>query len=128
MREQLLGELRQARQRGQAVLFSSHVLGEVEEVCDRVGILQRGRLVHVQQMAELAESRRVRARFQGPPGPLPDLPGMAPNSQQDGRLDLDYSGPLPPLLDWLAGQPLDDVRIEPLGLSSIYRRYHGART
>src|SRR5262245_11242314 len=42
MREQLLDQVRRARDRGQAVLFSSHVLGEVERVCDRVAILQRG--------------------------------------------------------------------------------------
>src|SRR5262249_49775477 len=53
MRDELLAQLRRARDQGQAVLFSSHVLGEVEQVCDRAGILQPGRLVHVQEMAEL---------------------------------------------------------------------------
>src|SRR5437588_8701064 len=50
MRDELLGQLRQAGAEGQAVLFSSHVLAEVEQVCNRVGILQRGRLVQVQRM------------------------------------------------------------------------------
>ena len=45
MRDELLGQLRRARDQGQAVLFSSHVLTEVEQVCDRVAILQQGRLV-----------------------------------------------------------------------------------
>src|SRR5439155_11034107 len=40
MRDELLAQLRQASQQGQAVLFSSHVLAEVERVCDRVGILR----------------------------------------------------------------------------------------
>src|SRR5437868_9069719 len=44
MRDELLRQVRRARDRGQAVLFSSHVLGEVEQVCDRVGILRAGRL------------------------------------------------------------------------------------
>src|SRR2546423_14082663 len=64
MRDELLGQLRQARDRGQAVLFSSHVLAEVEKVCDRVGILQHGRLVHLQALAELREVKRVRASFE----------------------------------------------------------------
>ncbi len=128
MREQLLDQLRQVRSRGQAVLFSSHVLSEVEQVCDRVGILQSGRLVHVQRMVELAASRRVCARFQAPPGPLPDLPGTIRRHRgDDSRLELEYSGPLPPLLDWLARQNVDDLRVEPLGLAPIYRRYHGAQ-
>src|SRR5437867_1288662 len=44
MRDELLLQVRRAREQGQAVLFSSHVLAEVEQVCDRVGILQHGKL------------------------------------------------------------------------------------
>jgi ABC-2 type transport system ATP-binding protein len=66
MRDELLEQLRSARDRGQAVLFSSHVLQEVEAVCDRVAVLRRGELVHVQQMSELREGRVVRARLTGP--------------------------------------------------------------
>src|SRR5207248_9318505 len=59
MRDELLAQLRQARSQGQAVLFSSHVLSEVEQVCDRVAILQAGRLVHVQDMRALREARLI---------------------------------------------------------------------
>src|SRR5437660_6327061 len=76
MRDELLAQLRRAREQGQAVLFSSHVLSEVEQVCDRVGILQRGRLVHLQDMAGLREDRLIHARFTNPIGPLPELPGL----------------------------------------------------
>jgi len=126
MRDQLLDQLRQARDRGQAVLFSSHVLSEVEQVCDRVGILQRGRLVHVQKMAELSEARSVHARFTRTPEALPDLSGVQRREQSNGRLSLEYAGPLAPLLDWLSRQPVEDLRVEPLGLGPIYHRYHGA--
>lgn len=126
MRDRLLEQLRQARQRGQAVLFSSHVLSEVEQVCDRVGILQRGRLVHLQKMAELAQTRLVRARFARDPGALPDLPGLQLHATADHQLTLEYGGSLPPLLDWLARQPVTDLRVEPTGLGPIYQRYHGA--
>jgi len=62
--------------------------------------------------------------------------GLAPLLGPDGerlpeaavvgdRLSLTYRGPLPALLGWLARQPLDDLRIEPLGLGPIYRRFHG---
>jgi ABC-2 type transport system ATP-binding protein len=128
MRDELLGQVRQARDRGQAVLFSSHVLGEVERVCDRVGILQRGRLVYLQNMAELREGRLVRARFKGDFAALPPLEGLALREQAGDEVTLEYNGPLPGLLTWLAAQPLLDLRLEPLGLASVYRRYHGAET
>jgi ABC-2 type transport system ATP-binding protein len=126
MRAELLAQLRQASRQGQAVLFSSHVLAEVEQVCDRVGILRRGRLVHLQDMKELREARLVRARFTGrPPDHLPELPGLELREQGVDELTLAYTGPLPPLVEWLGRQALADLRLEPLGLSGIYRRFHG---
>jgi ABC-2 type transport system ATP-binding protein len=126
MRDELLEQVGRTRDRGQAVLFSSHVLSEVERVCDRVGILQRGRLVHLQRMADLREGRLIHARFRGPPPALPPLDGLQERQRQDAALTLEYTGPLPALLEWLARQPLADLRLEPLGLASIYHRYHGA--
>jgi ABC-2 type transport system ATP-binding protein len=124
MRDELLGQLVEAKGRGQAVLFSSHVLAEVERVCDRVAILQQGRLVHVQGMNALRDQRRVRARFTGVAAAPPDLPGLQKLAAEDGTLDLLHSGALPPLLGWLAGQPVADLRIEPAGLAEVYQRYH----
>jgi ABC-2 type transport system ATP-binding protein len=128
MREELLIEVKESRERGQAVLFSSHVLSEVEAVCDRVAILQRGRLAHVQRIAELLEGRLIHARFSGPHEPVPKLPELTVRQQQANEVVLEYLGPLPPLLEWLARQPLHELRMEPLGLSSIYARYHGSDT
>lgn len=128
MRDELLAQLKSARSRGQAVLFSSHVLHEAEAVCDRVGILRQGKLVHVQEMSELRDGRTVSARI------LDTLPFLDPFGERlgaesltrDGRLNLTYRGPMPVLLNWLAQQRLDDLRIEPLGLAPIYKKYHGA--
>ncbi len=59
----------EARDRGQTVFLSSHQLGEVEAVCDRVGILRAGRLVEVARIAELRRLRRteVEVSLAGPP-------------------------------------------------------------
>jgi ABC-2 type transport system ATP-binding protein len=125
MRDELLAQLRQARDAGQAVLFSSHVLAEVEKVCDRVGILQRGRLVHLQDMHALRADRLIRARFPRPAAKLPDLPGLRCIESANGEIALEYGGPLSPLLAWLAQQDVSDLTVTPLGLGPIYRRYHG---
>jgi ABC-2 type transport system ATP-binding protein len=108
------------------VLFSSHVLAEVEAVCDRVLILRRGELVHVQDMAELREGRHVTARFTGTaPTSGPSGEPLPSETTANGQLNLTYRGEMPPLLDWLAKQPLADLKIEPQGLTPIYRRFHG---
>jgi ABC-2 type transport system ATP-binding protein len=125
MRDELLQQIRAAGAAGQAVLFSSHVLSEVERVCDRVGILHRGRLVHLQSMNELREARLIRAQFGGAIPDLPTWPGLRLREREDSRVTLEYAGALSPLLEWLGRQPVLDLRLEPLGLASIYHRYHG---
>jgi ABC-2 type transport system ATP-binding protein len=127
MRDELLDQLRLMRDRGQAVLFSSHVLTEVEQVCDRVAVLRQGRLVHLQSVSELRGERCVRARFPQPPAAWPDLPGLGrPRPGAGGEWSFDYRGPLPPLLEWLARQGVAELAVEPAGLSAVYHRYHGA--
>jgi ABC-2 type transport system ATP-binding protein len=129
MRDELLEQVRQARRRGKTVVFSSHVLSEVEQVCDRVAVLRQGRLVHLQRMDELRQGRRVFVRYA--PGvsaadaALPALPGLQVLDRKDGRLTLEHTGPLHDLLAWLARQPLAELHVEPLGLASVYARYHG---
>jgi ABC-2 type transport system ATP-binding protein len=125
MRDELLGQLQVARNQGQAVLFSSHVLSEVEQVCDRVAILHQGRLAHVQAMAELREVRRVRARFAGAIQELPQLPELRRVERKNDELTFEHAGPLRGLLGWLVQQDVVDLKIEPLGLAGIYHRFHG---
>jgi ABC-2 type transport system ATP-binding protein len=124
MRDELLAQLLEAKNRGQAVLFSSHVLAEVERVCDRVAILQQGRLVHGQDMRALRTHRRIRATLARPHSPIPELPGLQANTASDNVLDLVHSGPLPELLSWLATQSVVDLQIEPAGLADVYHRFH----
>jgi ABC-2 type transport system ATP-binding protein len=127
MRDELLEQVRRARDRGQAVVFSSHVLGEVEQVCDRVAILRRGRLVHVQELSALRKGRLVHVRFSnGSAGPAepPPLDGLVVREKRRDELVLETTEELEPLLEWLSAQPLADLRVEPLGLRGIYQRFH----
>jgi ABC-2 type transport system ATP-binding protein len=125
MRDELLEQLKIAKSQGQAVLFSSHVLQEVEAVCDRVIVLRKGRLVHEQCMAELRGGRHISAKLlSSPPSAGPE--GCAIEVVAD-RVRFDYCGPLQVLLAWLAQLPHDDLRIEPLGLSPIYNKFHSGR-
>jgi ABC-2 type transport system ATP-binding protein len=126
MRDELLEQLRLAKAAGKAVLFSSHVLQEVEAVCDRVAILRQGRLVHLQDMTDLREGRHVVAKLLGPPPAVgPDGLPLPGDAVAGGRLDFDYRGPTPDLLVWLSRFPLDGLNVGPLGLGAIYRKYHG---
>ncbi len=66
------------RDRGRTVLLSSHLLGQVEQVCDRVSIIRGGRTVESGSLADLRHLTRttVTAELAGPPGGLSGLPGV----------------------------------------------------
>ncbi len=65
------------RERGRTVLLSSHILSEVEALCDRVTIIRRGKTVETGTLAQLRHLTRtfVAAELAGPPGSLAGLPG-----------------------------------------------------
>ena len=126
-RSEVLAIVREAKAAGKTVLFSSHVLGEVEETCDRVVILRRGAVVHEQIMHELRRQHRIFARLTGPLPPVPEhfngTVRITPAAHSD--VWIDTPGELAPLLGWLATAPLAEVRIEPVRLQTVYETYHG---
>ncbi|GAA4908503.1 ATP-binding cassette domain-containing protein [Streptomyces coeruleoprunus] len=70
--------VREERDRGRTVLLSSHILSEVESLCDRVSIIRTGRTVETGSLAELRHLTRtsVEAELAGPPNGLALLPGV----------------------------------------------------
>jgi ABC-2 type transport system ATP-binding protein len=130
MRATVTEIVREAKQQGKTILFSSHVLSEVEEVSDRVAILSQGHLVHTQDMSDLRRQHRIRATLQGSLPPPPDAlrNQISSLTEVDGNLTLDTFGELAPLLGWLATLPLAEMRVEPIGLRAVYDRYHANGT
>jgi ABC-2 type transport system ATP-binding protein len=125
MRKRVLSLVREAKAAGRTVVFSSHVLSETEEVCDRVAILRAGKLVHQQWMGELRRQHVIRARL---PGPMPAWPTeLGPavmEPMRDGEVKITTPGDLVPVLGFLATLPLEELRFEPVGLSAVYDRFH----
>jgi ABC-2 type transport system ATP-binding protein len=126
VRSVVLAMVAQLRDAGRTVIFSSHVLSEVEEVAGRVVILRSGQLVHTQVMSELRSQHRIYATFSGP---VPNVPAELSDQLQrthceQNQITWETPGELAPLLGWLATLPLKDIRIEPIGLRAVYDRFH----
>ena len=127
VRRDVVDLLRQARSEGKTILFSSHILSEVEEACDRVLVLKAGRLVDAVRVADVRRQHRIRAALAGPLSPLPaPLAESVELQPATGGVTIIARGELAPLLGWLAEQPLAELQIEPIGLSSVYHRHHPA--
>jgi ABC-2 type transport system ATP-binding protein len=125
----VLALVREARRDGRTVIFSSHVLDEVEQSCDRVGILRASRLVHIQTIAQLRRQHRIRARLTAAlPAPPDNLAAGLRITANNGDVTIETPGELSPLFGWLATLPLAEVRIEPVGLRAVYDRWHPVET
>ncbi len=112
------------RAAGRTVFFSSHVLSEVERVCDRVAIVRAGRLVALEDVGELVARRRrsVTARLAGP-GRAPDLAGIAGVTEIEvagSVLTCSLAGDPGPFLEALRGIALTDLVIEPARLEDVF--------
>lgn len=126
VREALYGELRRVASEGRSILFSSHTLNEVEELCDEVAIVRGGRIIEHEKIAVL-KSRAVRhVEILTPAGAtLPMLPSeLRVESRADGRIMGAWTGPTPPLLKWLAHAPIEDVSIAPPDLEDLFLAYY----
>jgi ABC-2 type transport system ATP-binding protein len=71
VRTTILAIIREAKSAGRTIIFSSHIMSDVEQVCDRVVILRDGQLVHDQPMSDIRRGHRIHARLHGL---LPSVP------------------------------------------------------
>lgn len=90
----------EAKEAGQTVFLSSHILAEVEALCDRVAILRNGHLVEVGTLAELRHlsALSVEATFSTTPPDLSRVPGVSDIDIDGNRVRLQVHGPVEPLL------------------------------
>jgi ABC-2 type transport system ATP-binding protein len=126
-RNEVLALVKEARAGGQTVIFSGHVLSEVEQVADRVAIMRRGRLMHVEDLHQRRRDvRLVLVRFEGePPADYPEALALSVRERNDDVVLLEHRGAAGPLLAWLASRPVVDLAIGTEDLRSLYDRYHG---
>ena len=127
VQEGLFALLRGRRDAGRTVFLSSHVLPEVERLCERVALIRAGRIVDEGTIERLRAGRARRVRVVLPAGaPAPELPGARVVERAGDAWVLAHRGPPGPLLDALAALDPLDVTIEEAGLEEIFLDYYRA--
>jgi ABC-2 type transport system ATP-binding protein len=118
--------VREAKENGQAVFLSSHILSEVEAICDRVGILRQGRLVEQGTLAELRHlsARTVEIAFEGAVPDLGDLPGVHVAQAGPNAIRAEVTGSVGPLIEALAGHPVATLESREPSLEEIFLHHY----
>ena len=116
----------EAKQRGQTVFLSSHILSEVEALCDRVGILREGRLVDEGALGELRHlaAQTIEVTFGGAPPDLRALPGVRVSSTAPDTLRLEVVGGVGPVIAALAGHDVLRLTSREPSLEEIFLHHY----
>ena len=118
----------EAKGEGRTVLLSSHILGEVEKLCDRVTIVRRGRAVQSGTLRQLRHLTRtsISAETRDPAQGLADLPGVHGFASTDGRVSFDVdSDQLDDAVARLSQLGILSLTSHPPTLEELFLRHYG---
>jgi ABC-2 type transport system ATP-binding protein len=118
----------QARERGQAVFLSSHILSEVEALSDRVAILRAGELVEVGTLAQMRHlsALSVDATFDAAPPDLSKIPGVTAVDVEGNRVRCQVVGSVEPLLGVLAASGVHQLLSREPSLEELFLAHYGS--
>ncbi len=131
MQQEVYRLLREAQAGGATVFFSSHIIGEVENLAERVAIIRGGVIVEEAEPHQLVSMslRRMWVRFQQPVDAtaLGEVEGVSLLSQSDGvRVQLQVTGEMDGLIKALAAFSVSDFEIERPSLEEVFLAYYKA--
>jgi ABC-2 type transport system ATP-binding protein len=128
VREEVELILREIAEAGGRVFFSSHVLGEVEQVCDRVAMVREGRVIDVLAPAERRRlaPQRFRVSFQTAPpaGAFDGLPDVTVVSHDGTEAVLELVAGVDALLKCLASFPVTHLETHEVSLEEMFISYY----
>jgi len=126
MQRKFFNLIREENARGVTVFFSSHILGEVQRLCTRVGIIREGRLVEISAIRTLQQNnyKKVRVAADGLSAAGLDLPGVTNLQTEDSTASFFFKGDINAVLHKLSSLHVSDVIIEEPTLEEIFMHYY----
>lgn len=112
---------------GATVLFSSHILSEVQRICDRVAIIKEGRILSTQKIAELRQNTYKKVSFTTK-NPLRDftVEGATKIERVGNSLNFVFKGDPNKLLSAITKNHISDIEISEPGLEEIFMNYYNS--
>jgi ABC-2 type transport system ATP-binding protein len=129
MQEAFYALLKESKQHGAAIFVSSHILSEVQKMCDRVGIIRAGKLVVERNIAEMvkeaAHTFDVAFASKPPVEQLRKIKGVKVASHDKSNVTVHVHGELTPLLGELAKYDVTNLNARQLDLEEMFMRFYG---
>jgi ABC-2 type transport system ATP-binding protein len=126
MQRKFFDLIRKENARGVTVFFSSHILGEVQRLCNRVGIIREGKIVEISDIRSLQQNNYKKLRVTGEGLKPADfkLAGVTNVQSDNGTTSFFFKGDINAVLKKLSGMKLEDVSIEEPSLEEIFMHYY----
>jgi ABC-2 type transport system ATP-binding protein len=118
--------LSEERDKGATIFFSSHILSEVQKMCDRVAIIKEGKLVKVETIENLTKNKvkNITLILEHPEQLNFEFEGVIKKEVNGNELTLLYSGDIKDLLYRLNNMPVQDLLIEEPTLEEVFMHYY----
>lgn len=126
MQRKFFNLIREENVRGVTVFFSSHILGEVQRLCTRVGIIREGRIAEISDIHTLQQNnyKKVRVTAEGLNPAAFDLPGVTNVQTENSTVHFFFKGDINAVLQRISGIQVADVTIEEPTLEEIFMHYY----
>jgi ABC-2 type transport system ATP-binding protein len=117
--------LEEENKKGTSIFFSSHILAEVQRLCNRAAIIRKGEISAVEDIQSLLEKQMKKARFVfKEKQELKFISGVQNPTWTNNKLTFDYIGPVKELIKWMNQLDLQDAVLEEPDLETIFMNYY----
>ena len=127
MQQRFFDLLKEENKKGVSIFFSSHILSEVQKLCDRVAILKQGKLIDLRKISELRQTSYKRISLHSLdtiPTSLFAIEGVVNFQRSENAVDFLYKGDLNVMVSKISTLSLSDMFIEEPSLEEIFLHYY----
>lgn len=126
MQHKFFNLIREENKRGATVFFSSHILGEVQRLCNRVAIIKEGSIINIQDIKTLQKDnyKKIRITADGLDEKRFQVEGVTELERSNGTLGFFYKGDINVIAKLIGNGRITDLTIEDLTLEEIFMHYY----
>jgi ABC-2 type transport system ATP-binding protein len=126
MQQRFFDLIEEENRKGATVFFSSHILGEVQKLCDRVAIIKDGSIIETEDIKTLRRDnyKKIYIRDEGFARSDVKLEGVSNITKKDNETRFFYKGNINDVLDILRDAEVEDILIEEPTLEEIFMHYY----